>query len=276
MNIEYLVNTINADSDLLHKLSSFFVINNVQLKTIESKRTTQERNQELLNVISKTSPKSFYLFLSALVATGRSNILEKLQLMHPGSHSDTLTTKDGSGITDEEVNTEMETDHENKSEPGASEILTSHQMVESEETSIAARDREAEELKYAVNHETKSDKTFINLYTVEGRKRFGSKWNKKSSISELISFVIKSEDILPAGIRNILFLKKMAMSKRPSASIKNLSRHLSCLLGYVSEMYDNIRGREILSSNYTAMGNLSLIIEQRELTGRLCSICLKS
>ena len=291
---EYLVNTIDADSDFLNKLSSFCVINNVQLETIESKRTLRERNQELLNVISKSSPKSFYLFLSALVEIGRSNILKKLQLMHSGTSTNEnngtneevdgeMETDYANKTSDEEVGAETETDHENtsadvgmvmeietdhgnKSEPDALKPYTLHRMVGSEEISKPTRDGEDVELMYAMNHEKNPDETPINLYTIEGRNTFGSKEDKKTSISKHIFFVIKNEARLPTDIRNILFLKRMAMSKIPSAEIKNLSRHLSCVQEYVQEMSDGFRG---LSSNYTGMENLSLIIDPEEVkTGK--------
>ena len=76
----YLLDSINADSDLLIQLYKFYVINSTQKRTIESKRTLKGRNKELLNIISKTTPKSFNLFLTALVRTGRSNFVGKMRL----------------------------------------------------------------------------------------------------------------------------------------------------------------------------------------------------
>ena len=58
----YLLDSIDAESDLLLELYKFHVINNAQMRSIESKRTLKERNKELLNIIIKTTPKSFNLF----------------------------------------------------------------------------------------------------------------------------------------------------------------------------------------------------------------------
>ena len=58
----YLLDSIDAKSDLLLELYKFHVINSAQVRSIESKRTLKERNKELWNIIIKTTPKVFQSF----------------------------------------------------------------------------------------------------------------------------------------------------------------------------------------------------------------------
>ena len=88
----YILDSIDTSSDFLIKLYNFHVINSAQMRDIELERTPTEQNKQLFNIISKSSAKSFNLFLTALALTGRSNLLEQIQLMH--SKTDTLTTLD--------------------------------------------------------------------------------------------------------------------------------------------------------------------------------------
>ena len=78
----YLLDTIYADTELLLKLADFNVITHTQMRAIETKRTPMMRNKELLFVVSNASPKSFNLFLTALVQSNQSNILENMILLH--------------------------------------------------------------------------------------------------------------------------------------------------------------------------------------------------
>ena len=78
----YLLDTIYADTELLLKLVDFNVIIHTQMRAIETKRTPMIRTKELLFVVSNTSPKSFNLFLTALVQSNQTNILENMRLIH--------------------------------------------------------------------------------------------------------------------------------------------------------------------------------------------------
>ena len=106
----YLLKAINADSQFLLKLVNFNVINEVQMLTIESSRNLNARNKHLLDLISKSSTKSFILFLTALVQTGQLNILENMHLIHSDPDEPSGINK-----SDNLVETEAETEQENQS-----------------------------------------------------------------------------------------------------------------------------------------------------------------
>ena len=106
----YFLDSIDIGSDLLLELCNSHVIDSTQMRAIEFESTSTERNKQLLNIISNSSPKSFNLFLTALAQTDRSNVLEQMQLMH--SKTETPTTVDGDEVDTaiERQSVEMSTD----------------------------------------------------------------------------------------------------------------------------------------------------------------------
>ena len=83
----HLLDSIDTDTDFLHKLVDFNVINPCQMREIESKKTPIARNKRLLEVVSKMSATSFDLFLTALVESGRSCVFENMHMMQ-AEHSE--------------------------------------------------------------------------------------------------------------------------------------------------------------------------------------------
>ena len=245
----YLMETIDSKYELLLKLRDSHVINSEQMRAIDLKGTLQERNKELLKIIFKTPPKYFNLFLTVLSQSSGSNILGNLQL----TYSDPSNPGEDNFIADEVVDISHE-----------SESLEIPELVEveSEVLSICGLDRTDDFL--PMSQHGSGEKTLNTGKTLRSRKTFVSPRKNKSS--QLTSVVIRNEATLPAEIQNILFLKRVAIAKRSSVSVQNLSRHLSSILGYFTEISDASYHREVLLSNYSAIENLTITIDQEELT----------
>ena len=76
----YLIDSIDADNELLFKLVDLKVINRTKMRAIFKMETSMKRKKKMLSVISKASHKSFNLFLTVVAQPCRSNIHES---MHP-------------------------------------------------------------------------------------------------------------------------------------------------------------------------------------------------
>ena len=76
----FLVESIDANSRILHKLTELCIITNTQKEEIQSMKSTSDKNTKLLSIISQKPFKCFYLFLSALVEDNQSHVLDKLSL----------------------------------------------------------------------------------------------------------------------------------------------------------------------------------------------------
>ena len=245
----YLIETIDPKPELLFNLLDSHVINNAQMRAIESTETSKERNKELLKVIFKTSPKYFNLFLTALVQTSGSNILGNLQL----TYSDPSGIVDDNFIADDDVDISLE-----------GQSFETPKLVETKSETLSIRGSDRTDESIPITQRDSGEKNLDTGKTLRSRNVFVSL--RKNKVSQLTSAVIQHEASLPVGIQNILFLKKVAIAKGPSVNVQHLSRHLSSILGYFAEISDALYNSEVLSSNYSAMENLTITIDQEELT----------
>ena len=248
----YMLDSIDVESDLLFELHRSHVINSAQKRTIELKRTLKGRNKELLNIISKTSPKSFNLFLTALVRTGRSKLTEKMSFTN--STLEAPTVNENRNIAAKQVAAKVKTNHENSS----IEILMSTNIEhdKSRTQEIISSDAKSEEMLQPFRNEEYAEIE----YKLEDKERFALQLKTIESLSNMIYDVIKHQASLPTDIQNLLFLKMIAMNRDPLIDLHNLSRHFQLLLGYLS----GIRDQEVQFTHLTE--ELSLSIDSEEIT----------
>ena len=233
----YLIDSINADEELLLKLVDLNVINRSQMRAIVTKKTFMKRNKTLLRVISKASFKSFNFFLTALAQPCRSNILESMR-PEPCKPSENDSSVAGSGIADKQVEMVADTGKETNL---ISNFIGTEPYVESMDSEDDLRD--SDEILQPLRFET--DQEMIE-FTLEKDNNSGSmnEINPWSSL-DLSRFLNES---LPDDIQSLVFLKIVAISQLLPAYVDNPSQHLSSLLVYLS---NNIYNQERLCSYYT-------------------------
>ena len=244
----YLLDSIYTDTELLLKLVDFNVITRTQMRAIETKRTSLKRHKELLCIISQTSLKSFDLFLSALVHSSQSSILENMRLIY--SESDKPETSSAIKQVEMVVETVPETQ--------------SNSMLDFDKTPPNVRDispREdwtySDELTQPIGYE----EDLVFDYTLERKSCFDLLLLKKMQpLSYVTSGIFKAIKLLPDDIQNILLLKEEAIGKRPEVDVHSLS-HMTFILGYLSNTSEQIYDREMQCPYNTALGNLSIVIK---------------
>ena len=297
----YLIDSIDANSEFLLKLYNFHVINIAHMRRIRSKNTTNAQNKELLNILSKSSPKSFNLFLKVLVQTGLSNIIDKLQLSNsnPPSQIDEV-----SGLSENAVEIEVEiipnrdqieTVLPMDSDPNVLNISSSDRSAESE---LTPHNLTSEEIDYSMErmHFTSSENladvltlSLSDRIVAESKPDLQDEYNdlgmeysleRKNPnytwLEEVTSKLISSQTRLPGQIRNILFLKWVAIGKMHSVDVQRSSQHLSSILRYLAETSEGIINREIVSVSYSSMKDLSMIIDPEEIKRKQIEIKNKS
>ena len=248
----YLMETIDPKPELLLKLLDSHVINSAQMRAIELETTLTERKKKLLKIIFKASPKHAILFFTALVQIGRSNILGNLQL----TYSDPPNAVEDYIIADEDVDISPEGES-----PEAVKLV----KAESDVHSLHHSDQTVASMPmYLQEDSIRNDRA--TEFLLEASNSSASRARAKASQSRLTSVVIRNEAALSTGMRNRLFLKRVAINKGASVSVQNLSRHLTAILGYVSEISDALYQRKVPSAKYSAMENLTITIDQEELT----------
>ena len=243
----YLIDSIEADENFLLKLFEFNVINHSQMRTIESKRTSMERNKELLNVVSKTTPKSFSIFLTVLVESGRSNILANMQLIH----------------------SEPEEPVETPQVENAVETVQKNQPIEKRNFEEMPTDDDEDILPYEENVDAggcsqliRHEENIVLVFTLETKGKYKFKLKTIKPLSCMTSGIIRKKVLLLTEniLQNLVFMKIAILRKPAITDLRSLSLHVSSLLGYLS---DNLN-REI---------QLSRMIEERKLKARVENFC---
>ena len=239
----YLMDSIDAESDWLLELYKFHVIDSAQMRAIESRRTLKERNKELLSIISKTTPKSFNLFLTALVLTGRSNLTGNMRFTN--STPDTLTNEDvneNKNVDEEQVVSEI--NNENSSVEIHMSTNIEHDKSRSPENISFSSDEPAQSVDML--QPFRNEEYAEIEYTLEDKKRFDLQLKTIDSLSSITSDVIKNQALLPEDIKHRLFLKMLAMHRDLPLDMSHGSRHFYSLLGYLS----SIHNQEVLSTHH--------------------------